>query len=448
MITVKSDPKLVFPDIEVPMTSEGETNNMSGIRQTNVTGILVPLIRFNNQTIDFQQVKRMTLINGTIPELRLTFEDYAGVIKSTDTPSPDNVLYLQILPPFDDAYKKICLSFYVTNIKIRGTEITISASYNIPGWYDNKMKPYGLLSTYELFENVANEYGLGFCSNMENSQDERWIYNPNNTPNAFLNKEIEFSGNKEHVFEWWIDLWNNLNLVDVYKEYNEILSDEDMMIWISDSFNDASSPDVVAKPMKRPAVLCNHMNLSVESLFFHNYVPKLKSGAGTDINFEVFSMNDLESTSALIQNGDVHKSVIMEYQYGGEVFGDFDYLTQRSARGMFLNKINSQTIEVTLYKPQLGLIKGGHVNVWWFDTNNVVVSDIDNSQVESNIPLPDNIVDGDTTYTINKSVSGQYYISNILFEYNVGKWAITYTLSRPADQINRLNEPSNESFMQ
>ena len=159
-------------------------------------------------------------------------------------------------------------------------------------------------------------------------------------------------------------------------------------------------------------------------------------------------MNDLESSSALIQNGGVHKSIIMEYQYGGEVFGDFDYLTQRSARGMFLNKINSQTIEITLYKPQLGLIKGGHVNVWWFDTNNVVVSDIDNSQVESNIPLPDNIVDGDTTYTINKSVSGQYYISNILFEYNVGKWAITYTLSRPADQINRLNEPSNESFMQ
>ena len=166
MIEVKHDPKIEFPTIEIPMLHEDEENPYSPIKQTNVEGVLVPLFRYNNYTITFDNVVRMKLTCDNVPRITVVFLDSYGIIKPLDTPGVDSVLYLQILPPFDDAYKKIQLGFRITNVKIKGSLVSLSGSYYVPKIEQNVMKPYGFLSTYDLFEKVSNEYGLGFCSNV------------------------------------------------------------------------------------------------------------------------------------------------------------------------------------------------------------------------------------------------------------------------------------------
>lgn len=449
MIEVKHDPKIEFPTIEIPMLHEDEENPYSPIKQTNVEGVLVPLFRYNNYTITFDNVVRMKLTCDNVPRITVVFLDSYGIIKPLDTPGVDSVLYLQILPPFDDAYKKIQLGFRITNVKIKGSLVSLSGSYYVPKIEQNVMKPYGFLSTYDLFEKVSNEYGLGFCSNVSGTQDERYIYNANKKPLSFLNDEIVYAGEKEHVFEWWVDFWNNINLVDIYKEYTKPVPDDELLIWITDNLSQSANPDSSnPEPYQQSAVLCNIPAMAPTDLFIRDYTPKVSAGGTTDMNFEVYMLDKQDRYSTLIQDGDVKKNIVENYEYGGEIFGDFDYLTRRATRNMFIRKINSQVIEVKTKNPLLGLMKGGHINMLWYDTNNIIIDKYITDEVESNIPVGDDFVIGDDKYKINKTISGQYYISNITYEYDGEQgWVTTYILSRSADMINRVNEPAKETFM-
>ena len=449
MIEVKQDHKLQFPTIEVPKYNESDDEGANIAKQTNIEGVFVPLFRFNNLTITFEMVQNMKLTCTCVPEIHVEIKDFLDFIKIMDTPGLDNILYMQILPPFDDAYKKIQLAFYITNTSIDGNVVTLEGTYYVPKFFDTVMKPYGMLSSYELFESIANDYSLGFCSNVDDSTDERYIYNPNKTAIDFMNNEIEFTGEKEHVFTWWIDFWNNINFVDLFKEYNEIYSDEDMQIWMFDNFKATDNEE--NKPYKQIAAFSNNPVFVSNPMYIDDYVPTTRAALITDCNFETYSMNDLEASSILIQDGDVHNNIFTKYQYGGEVFGDFNYLSQRACRDMFLNKINSQCIEVTTKIPVLGLIKGDHVNVWWYDIGNQTAKNLDTSGVESNVAIPEDVEgsrEGEVPMVINKTISGQYYIVDIEFNYIGGmNWENKYILSRSAEGIQRINPPSNESFM-
>ena len=410
MIEVKHDPKIEFPTIEIPMLHEDEENPYSPIKQTNVEGVLVPLFRYNNYTITFDNVVRMKLTCDNVPRITVVFLDSYGIIKPLDTPGVDSVLYLQILPPFDDAYKKIQLGFRITNVKIKGSLVSLSGS---------------------------------------GTQDERYIYNANKKPLSFLNDEIVYAGEKEHVFEWWVDFWNNINLVDIYKEYTKPVPDDELLIWITDNLSQSANPDSSnPEPYQQSAVLCNIPAMAPTDLFIRDYTPKVSAGGTTDMNFEVYMLDKQDRYSTLIQDGDVKKNIVENYEYGGEIFGDFDYLTRRATRNMFIRKINSQVIEVKTKNPLLGLMKGGHINMLWYDTNNIIIDKYITDEVESNIPVGDDFVIGDDKYKINKTISGQYYISNITYEYDGEQgWVTTYILSRSADMINRVNEPAKETFM-
>ena len=449
MIEVKQDHKLQFPTIEVPKYNESDDEGANIAKQTNIEGVFVPLFRFNNLTITFEMVQNMKLTCTRVPEIHVEIKDFLDFIKIMDTPGLDNILYMQILPPFDDAYKKIQLGFRITNVKIKGSLVSLSGSYYVPKIEQNVMKPYGFLSTYDLFEKVSNEYGLGFCSNVSGTQDERYIYNANKKPLSFLNDEIVYAGEKEHVFEWWVDFWNNINLVDIYKEYTKPVPDDELLIWITDNLSQSANPDSSnPEPYQQSAVLCNIPAMAPTDLFIRDYTPKVSAGGTTDMNFEVYMLDKQDRYSTLIQDGDVKKNIVENYEYGGEIFGDFDYLTRRATRNMFIRKINSQVIEVKTKNPLLGLMKGGHINMLWYDTNNIIIDKYITDEVESNIPVGDDFVIGDDKYKINKTISGQYYISNITYEYDGEQgWVTTYILSRSADMINRVNEPAKETFM-
>jgi hypothetical protein len=182
-------------------------------------------------------------------------------------------------------------------------------------------------------------------------------------------------------------------------------------------------------------------------MYIFDYTPIVNSYGATDRNFEIFRIDEQDRISTLIQDGDIRNDVFRSYEYGGELFGKYDYLTQCATRNMFLGKIYGQTIEVSSSLPILGLMKGGHVNLWWYDVNNYMTSDADNNDINSNIPLPGNMKDEDNTFIINKTISGQYYILGTELEYSGIEWDCRFKLSRSADSIQRINPPSNDAFM-
>ena len=456
MIEVKRDHSLNIPDIITPMTSEGTRNNPSGVNgttaeQSKVAGIIEPIIKIGNFTALIGQISYMELTCQRVPSIHIVLDDVMGITQVLDAPNNDNLLQLQIIPATDNTYRKINLQFYITDSSIGDSQITLDGIYYAPRLYDNVMKAYGQISTYELFDSVSSEYGLGFSSNISDSSDVRWIYNPNHNVLELLGDQIDFSGANSsdvttqdvHVFDWWIGWWNELNLVDVYNEYRDVVPDDKMKVWVESAVAKiASDEKSEAEEMLRMFTNAPHMTNS-QIYMRDSYTPNTQIASATDINFEVYYMENIEQISTVVMDGDIKNNIRMAYEYGGEVFGEYDYLTRRACRNILYSKINGNCIDVVMRYPLFGYPKGSKVNVYWFDVNNHMTSEIQdeaNKQLNSNIPVPDSLKMDDAKFIINKTISGQYYIIDTTLIYDYGHWEHKFTLGRPADQVQRIRD--------
>lgn len=446
MIGVKFDNTLNIPKIVMPLYNESITNDpVAGSSgpgaQTKLDGIFAPLFRLNSYTIPFQQVLYMELTCDRIPKLRVGLSDSMGIAKTLDNPSNDNVLQLQILPKFDNTYKKINLLFYITNCEIRGTNINLEGVYNVPQFWDTNMTAFGKLSSYEFYEKIAKKYKLGFCSNINNTTDKRYIYSINTPILNLMESEIQYSGDNEHVYDFWIDYWNNIIFIDLYTEYKVVENDDNMKIWVPPiNYNDSDDIDE-QQPMEVTATIGNAPNMMQSPLYVNTYTPITTSSMITDKIVEIFNIDNRTTENIVIIDGDIKNDIFKSYHYFGENVGEYGYLYAKATREMFLNKINGQCIEVVLNQPALGLMRGGKVNFIFYDINKYTTQDEQmKSNITSNIPLPEDIITEDTKYIVNKSVSGQYYIISSDIIYSGYQWKQVLRLGRYADKVNKYSE--------
>lgn len=461
-IFVEFDNTLKQSEIIIPLVASskeeaGDTieNNKVEIQQTSVFGIQSPLIAIDNVVIDFNDIIQFSLKSESVlPELTMMVVDKYDLIASIDAPGMDNEVRVQILPQFEEAYKKINLTFYIDRMNIHGDNIIeFVCLYKLPKFISSNYKSFGKICTYDLFKNICVETGLGFATNIKkNENDSRYVYCSYKSYKDLLDSEIEFAGNGQYnIFDYWIDYWNNLTLADMYDRYTHIDEDKDMKVWIS------SQPQTIeeglkVKPTQAVANLNNHPQYSNSDLFVKDYNIVTESGiqaaSGSDRIYSVYEMNKEEHMDHFVQDGDVKNDIFINFDYIGECYGDYNYLLQKCYRKAFIQKIESEYITVTLGTPMLGLMRGNKVNFTWFVND----SNIENKfkvlekqgyidgMPPTNIPYdaveePDEPVNEDNgTFTVDRQVSGQYVITKCNMEYKDNNWAYTITLNRPADQ--------------
>ena len=304
-ITVKYDPTLEIEEIVEPMSAVSQ-NEMPGagnsvIQQTKVTGIVSPLIKVNNILILWNKVTRFELSStGFLPELYFTFKDDLGFTKSLDQPGNDNLVLVQILPPFEDAYKKINLRFFIDNVSIKGDKVSISAKYNVPLLYQDKLQSLGKLSTYNYIDKIATECGLGFATNIEGVEDERYIYIRNTNYLNSVNNEIKKSGTEECILDSWVDFHNYMILCDIFERYNAI--DEEIKIWTAPSTvidTENNGEPIVAK--EEDAILSNSVGALNTQLYISDYTVNNEAGKnirfGTDKVIQSYYIDKYEPSS-------------------------------------------------------------------------------------------------------------------------------------------------------
>lgn len=463
-IVVKFDPTITHEDITVQLTnsSPGEsgddyTNNQMEVQQTAIYGIKAPLIKINNVVVDFIDVVEFSLKSvDVLPAVTMTIKDRYNLITSFDTPGCDNTLQIQILPPFDNAYKKINLNFYISQIRItNGSYINITGLYKLPALTSSNIKSFGEINTYNLFEQIANETGLGLSSNIEpTDQDKRYIYCDNKSYLELMNREIKFSGEDLQIMEYWIDFWDSLTYADIYERYNATDPDEDMMIWITSNPQEMGEGET-HESENVVAALTNSPSLSNSELYISNYSIKNKGGAqyylGTDNVYSIYSSNNMEYMDYLIQDGDVKKDIFSKYEYLGEYYGEFNYLLADKKRSDFIKKMGTETVEVELKTPLLALMRGNKVNLLIYHNNAAMEERADGlaetgavdanavmqTQYEDENDVKSQPVD-DGNYVMDKAVSGQYMISASNIKYSNNQWKYFITLSRPASNKTQL----------
>lgn len=457
VIQLEFDNTLKKSDIIIPIQSvstgdgniEDSSGDMTDKSQLQVFGIQVPLISINNTVIDFDAVSYFDLSsNGELPLLTLTVEDRYELIGNIDKPKHDNEVRVQILPKFDNAYKKINLTFYITNINIFGKNIRLSCIYKLPKLTSSKFEALGELDTYTLFKNAAIDTGLGYATNIAEGTDKRYIYCNNKSWLDTLNNEIQFSGNDNQVLDWWIDFWDNINLADIHERYLSTDTDEDIKIWVTGQINEVGK-DINIECIEVPAVLTTHPGMERSELFVTDYNivnnPGIQVIEGSDKLYSVYEDHKDEYLDHLIQDGDVKEDIFTIFKYLGETYSTYNYLLQKELRSAFLQKINSECIKITLKSPVLGLMRGHKVNFIHYVNNDILenkikileANNVVDRNIESNISLSDYEItaDGDTAgrFKIDKTSSGQYLITSINIIYSNNEWKYILTLNRPAN---------------
>lgn len=455
IITLEFDNILKKSEIIMPLLSSSKNEsgenyhdpNLTDKSQTAVFGIQTPLIMINSIVIDFDAIQYFNLKSeDRLPELILVVRDKLELINNIDKPGQDNEVRVQILPKFDNAYKKIDLTFFINDIQINGSLIRLTCSYKLPSLLSSQFKTFGKLDTYSLFKYIATETGLGFATNIAKLDDSRYMYCDNTSLYDIMNSEIEYSNATEHIMDWWVDLWDNVNLVDVKERYTTIDSNDDLKIWVAGQVNE-NTKDIEIVPQEVTAVINNYPGFSSSELFVKSYESYINSGTqmskGTDKVFGIYEDINKEYLDYLIQDGDIKNDIYIKYNYAGENFGEYNYILAQHLRDSFIQKMNSESIKVTLQSPLLGLMRGHKVNFIRYVNDDIIENRIKNLEdnniidrnVECNIPLSEYEMTDDSAngqFRIDKTVSGQYLINGVDITYTNNSWNYKLTLIKPA----------------
>lgn len=465
-INVKFDNTLKQSDIVIPLVNSSieesgkdYKDNQPEIQQTSVHGIMSPLIMINNIVIDFDSVVEFSLKSqGPLPTLTMIVNDRFNLLATLNTPGSDNEIRVQILPQFDKAYKKINLTFYISNINIHngGRTINLTGLYKSHKLNSSCFKSFGKINTYNLLSTIAKETQLGFASNVDDSQDERYIYCDNKNYIELMSREVSRSGGETQIYDWWVDFWNNINFADLYERYNAIDDNKDLKIWVSGQ-NGENREGAHIEPMEVEANLNNHPTDANTELFIIRHNIKNKTGSqvrqGTDKLYSIYFNNKFEHLDYLIQDGDVKSDIFTNFNYLGEVYGEYDYLLSEKKRTAFLQKINSESIEVVTRTPLIALMRGHRVNLTWYindsmldNKKNMLSKDgyleEPNTQIPLNDTLPkeeeNKINEDDGKFEIDKMISGQYLITACNIRFTNNQWEYILTLNRPASSKPKI----------
>ncbi len=459
------DNELKKPNIAIPLNCSSRDElgqyydrNWQQLQQSSVYGILTPLIMVNKVVVDFKDVENFTLKStGPIPQLYFEIHDRDKLLSVINTPGLDNQVVIQIIPPFDNAYKKINLIFAVSNVSIKNDVVKINGTYKVPKLLSSSFKSFGEITTFDLFKQIADDTGLGFATNcVSDEADKRYIYSDNSTLLEVMSREITRSNSDStHIYDYWVDFWDNINYVNMYDQYNSKASDEDLMIWIAGIQNEFEE-GVKIRPIKSKAVINNHPMFAESDLKANEYEiinnTGTNIGGGTDKVYSVFEDAKGEYLDYLVQDGDVKEDIYTKFEYLGENYGKYNYLLATACRQTYIKKMNTETIKVTIKKPLLALMRGHKVEFAWYindDGWNGKMKNLsdaglikDSKYIKINGSLEDHadLTGANTTdgkFVLDKSVSGQYTIIGCEIKYYMGEWYYDLLLTRP--HVNKPN---------
>lgn len=200
----------------------------------------VPQLFFYNIEIPANYIKKLAIdSNKYLPECKVIFEDVYNLFHDTGFPA-DNAYITIILPTVSKQLGNIFMEFKIQRFDIKekvGTNnlkvIHIYGVVNINNLLVKKYESFINSSSYDVSLNLARDTGLGFYTNVSNSNDKmNWI-NPGWNRYKFLQHVTNHAWVGETNFVWsFIDFYYNINYVDVEKSLNQNIED---IVWESSS---------------------------------------------------------------------------------------------------------------------------------------------------------------------------------------------------------------------
>lgn len=417
MIQVLRDPQWSLPEIRI-----NQTGGNTSLEETRVHGIQAPLVSINGIAYSISDVDyiRLRFVN-TWPQLDFSIQDKENVYgRLVDTPA--NYIQIQILPPWEGIYKKINLKFWITEFKIEEGYLVGKGTFYIKEIHDSRFEALGEMSTFDLCNRVSTMSRLGFASNVQASTDKRFIYCRNQSLMDILDQETDKSvADETQVYETWMDPWGYINFVNLIDRASRLDPPEDMKVWIS---NDELKPEEAVQTL---SLFTNLPTTGSSQLFCTHYerVNNLSGAKNLQLT-SIYNSNTGFYTDNLVGKQEDNDSLGFQSSYGGEVYGEYDYINSKVAREFYLNKLQEHQIKIYSPMIQLGIQRGDQLRLLWVDnnTNNRQLDEKLGVEISSPVDWIQSYIDELRIghVQVNTNITGQYLVLGLSYIYDDGGW--------------------------
>jgi hypothetical protein len=279
---------IVLDELSLPESPKGESQTQ---RIEDLASTQFPLIKINDYFLSKGEIDSFRIDStGKIPTIMLSVSFPNELFISKNMPMDGDIISIMIQSK-SDVLKPVRNDYVITGVRStkRNTNdegiisMTFFGLLFLPGWQSYLGDESYRGTSMDVLKKVAAEIGLGFNTN-ENNTDDYQIWISSDTPELFVDEVCERSWKDENCFfDWWIDIYYNLNFVNVQKQLlaSEQAIDEGALIGnVPNEFWWGNTNDQTQGTAK---VFSNYIGYRTSSFYIRNWRPINKS---SEITFD------------------------------------------------------------------------------------------------------------------------------------------------------------------
>ena len=310
-------------DIELDMEAESLKNKKIIASTLGYT----PLIFYNGVDIKATDVSSFRLYHeGMLPKIDCVISDTYGIFKKAGIPGDDTKISI-----FINSKSRILASLRMDFKVLEFAEISpgkyrVSAIIDIPKMYVRKYINFSGKTSLEALQDLARYLGLGFCTNITNTNDKQNWINVGKNQREFINNITKYSYISDTSFQvCYIDYYYNLCFVDVSREFERDVNDD---VGVScNGLDSTTGGDKKNDDKIEPLILTSERNFSLSSGFIDKYkvtnnstTISLKKAYRNDVKYLDIQKKEILYFTVDSQSGDPSKSMILKASSGDDEF--------------------------------------------------------------------------------------------------------------------------------
>lgn len=260
--------KLKLKDIEIDISQ----SNPEYMDETAEHYATYPTVYYNGYKLSHSKLENFSMdFNSFIPILTFTYDDESNLLHKHGLPMDDSRLKV-MFPSNNKALGNILIEFKIEAYDVY-TNDAGSKSYDMVCILNNnklltsEYRAFVDMTSYEVFETIAKEAGLGFVTNISSTNDRMTWTNFDIRYLEFLEDVRDHAWIGESSFVWaYIDPFYNLVLVDVEKSLTSNIED---IVWSMD--NTFSSENTDEEIIPGPPILTTDTQYDNTNIYVYDY---------------------------------------------------------------------------------------------------------------------------------------------------------------------------------
>lgn len=218
--------KNIRPTIELDELSikQSKAKNES-YKPEDTLGVQYPMIRINEYIFSKEEIINMTIdSNSFLPKITLVVSCIGSKFINSELPKDGDIISV-FIQTGNDVLKPIRNDYVITSVfggegtsNMSAKSITLYGELFIPYLKSAKLSHSFVGTSYECLQDIAKKLGLGFASNETGTDDKQIWFNGTQKFNKYIETVVTHAWKDDNsFFSCWIDVFYNLNFVNVNK---------------------------------------------------------------------------------------------------------------------------------------------------------------------------------------------------------------------------------------